>query len=120
MRAFGWRNQKHSECLLTRADARSTNSGGAGVGGGNSCNSAGAPIMIAIYKVRRVGASAGRASKQTGLIAGRGPETQFCITQFRRDAALRRSFQVAFHDQVRLINFFDRVRLFPDRHGERA
>ena len=56
-RASGCQNQKHSECFLTKAEARSTNSGGAGVGGGNSSCSLGLATMTPIYKTLADGAS---------------------------------------------------------------
>src|ERR1035441_6892307 len=57
-------------------------------------------------------------SKQFWLIPG-SLQPQFLIAQLRRDAALRRAVEVAFHDEIRLIDLLDGVRLLDDGHGER-
>ena len=53
------------------------------------------------------------------LAPGRRLQSELAIRVRRRDAALRRAFDVAFHDQVRLVHFLERARFFADRDGER-
>src|SRR2546429_1169320 len=47
-------------------------------------------------------------------------QPQLLETQLRRHAALGSTVQIAFHDQIRLINLFDRVRLLAHGHSKRV
>src|SRR6266516_599740 len=59
------------------------------------------------------------ASQQRRLIAFRNAQIQFLVTQLCRYAALRGTIQIPLHDEIRLIYFFDRVRLFAYCHRQR-
>ena len=58
--------------------------------------------------------------QQPGLSADGGLQAQFAVAQLRGDASLGGAFEVAFHDEVGLVDFLDRVRFLAHRHGQRA
>ena len=58
--------------------------------------------------------------KQPGLAAFASLQPELLVAQLRGDAALGRALQVAFHDEVRLIDFFQGVRFLAHRHRHRA
>src|ERR1039457_4132465 len=58
-------------------------------------------------------------SKQLRLISRCWLQSQFLVAQFSRDAALRGAVEVAFHDEIRLIDLLNCVRLLADGDGER-
>src|SRR5215510_5750157 len=59
-------------------------------------------------------------AEQGWLTARRDFQTELLKTQFRGYAALRGAFEIAFHDQVRFINFLKRVGLFAHSDGQRT
>ena len=60
-----------------------------------------------------------RRLQQFCLRAGRRFQSEFAIGIRGRDPALRRAFDVAFHDQIRLVHFFERAGFFADGDRER-
>ena len=46
-------------------------------------------------------------------------EAELVETRLGGDPTLRRAVEVALQNQVRLVHFFERVRLLADRHGQR-
>src|SRR5581483_3021285 len=56
--------------------------------------------------------------KQTRLSCGRGFELEFLVAQFGCDPALWCALEIAFHDQVRLIDFLNGVGFLAHGHGE--
>ena len=69
--------------------------------------------------VRNIRADLTGNLKQFCLISRRRLYAQFLVTQLRRHAALRGAVEVAFHDEIRLIDLLNRVRLLAHGHGER-
>src|SRR6185369_2792486 len=59
-------------------------------------------------------------SEEAGLTILDRLQPEFSVAQLRRDAALGRALEVAFHDQIRLIDFLERVRLLAHRDGQRT
>src|SRR5215469_5889818 len=57
-------------------------------------------------------------SKESGLIAAGGFEPKFFVTQFGRDAALRGALEITLHNQIGFVDFFQRVGLFANGHGQ--
>src|SRR5688500_11374414 len=58
------------------------------------------------------------ALKQSRLSAFGRLEPELLVAEFGGDAALRGALQVTLHDQVRLVDFFQSVRLFADGDRE--
>src|SRR5262249_42898181 len=54
------------------------------------------------------------------LRTGRRFESELAISIGCGDPALRRAFDVAFHDQIRLVHFFNRAGFFAYRDCERT
>ena len=69
--------------------------------------------------MKLAGASESNALQQFRLRAGRRFESELAISVCSGDPALRRAFDVTFHDQVRLVHFFDRAGFFAYRDCER-
>src|SRR5271165_1946517 len=59
-------------------------------------------------------------SEESGLTVPSRVQPQLFVAQFRCDTTLGRPLQVPLHNQVRLIDLFQRVRLFPDGDRQRA
>ena len=53
-------------------------------------------------------------------VALRRREAEFAIRDRHGDAALRGAFDVALHDEIRLVHFLERARLLADGDGERV
>ena len=58
------------------------------------------------------------ASEKFWLRTGCCFETELLVTKLCRYAALRRAFEVAFHDEIRLINLLQGVGFLTHGHGE--
>src|SRR6185369_4981543 len=59
-------------------------------------------------------------SEEAGLTILDRLQPEFSVAQLRGDAALRRALEVAFHDQIRLVHFLERIRLLAHRDRQRA
>ena len=60
----------------------------------------------------------GERSEEAGLLGGVGLEAEFLVAEFGGDAALGGAFEVAFHDEVGLVDFFEGVGFFADGDGQ--
>ena len=60
------------------------------------------------------------ALQQARLIPLAGLQAQLLVAQLCGHAALRGALEIAFHDQVRLIDFFECIRLFTHGHRQRT
>src|SRR5437879_3707756 len=49
-----------------------------------------------------------------------GLKADLFLTQPRRRATLGRALEVTLHDEIRLVNFFDRFPFFTDSHRQRV
>src|SRR5438270_12969526 len=58
--------------------------------------------------------------EELALGAGWRFQPELAIGIWGGDTALRRPFNIAFHDQIRLVYFLERARFFPDRDGKRT
>jgi hypothetical protein len=89
--------------------------------------SAGVPLTLTLSRrerEQRLAVLGGRyrqsrvSLKQPGLAAAGSLEAQNFVAQFRRHAALRGAVEVAFHDEERLIDFLQSVRLLAHGDGQ--
>jgi len=76
--------------------------------------------LLSIPKIRQVDAAGKKqpSTLQQPRLAARRLQPKLLVAQFGCHAALRGAVEVAFHDQERLIDFFQRVRLLAHRHGQ--